>query len=216
MTLPPPSGAKPKLKIRSDLDLNDLSMKVKNFSDFSSKSANLRPNVGPQTLDVMNEHPLAVVSHTVDDQMRPPPQSELPAVKRNRIFAFDREKLGFSGSSHEMGQILSPADLRLQARILSSKFKLLDSTEPLTCSNCFLIDKNLLDFSKHALWTAVLGPVSRVDFPTEPNVNVRASSALPVNATYGNCGQPCLCNSASSLMSQPAMLDFPAFDGKDL
>ena len=129
---------------------------------------------------------------------------------------FDGEKLGFSGFSHEMGLILSPEDLRLQAKILSSKFKLLDPTEPLTCSNCFLIDNNLLNFSKHALWTAGLRPVSSVDFPTEPDVNVRTSSALPLNATNGNCGQPCLCNSASSLMSQPAMLDFPAFDGKDL
>ena len=164
----------------------------------------------------MNEHPLAVVSHVVDDQMRPPPPSKLSAVERNRIFASDGEKHGFSGFSHEMGLILSPEDLRLQAKILSSKFKLLDPSDPLTCSNYFLIDNNLISFSKHALWTANLRPIPDVDFPTEPDVNVRASSALPLNATNGNCGQPCLCNSTSNLMSQPAMPDFPAFVDEDL
>ena len=131
---------------------------------------------------------------------------------RNRIFAADGEIHGFLP---KMDNLVPGENRCVLARILSSKFGLLDPMTPLTCSNTSLVDSTIKDYSEHGLWTMELNPVPCVSLPAEPSLAVNLCDALPWNPTIGKCGRPCMCNFAPGLQSKPTMLSFPALNGQD-
>ena len=229
MTLPPPSDGWLRLKKQphskstnvkcwSDLDTEVacceicVDLEFSNFSNFSKKCVHLRPNVGPQTPNHTTEPPHFVEPHIVGVQNNPTIAPKKLPVKRNRIFATDGELCEFS---HYLNKNPDFKNLCVPAMILSTKFELLDPKRSFICSNTSLVDQSIQEFSQHALWTTILKPVPGLDLSVGPCLAVKSSDALPLNAAYGKCGRPCICNSTHSLVSGPAMLGVPALDGCD-
>ena len=200
----------PNDKCWSDLDacnesccIEDMKLENSNFYDFSRKYGNLRANIKPKTQNHVNEQPPTSGTDVMTSQENLTPNLESFRIGRNRVFALAGEKPCFSNKMDNMSVF---GDTAL---ILSTKFGLMDEVWDLPCTNTSLVDDNLRDFSKHALWTAVLKPIP-LGNNSVPVLNVSLQQPNPCQATIGNCGTLSMLNSASDLRTSAAMLFSPA------
>ena len=187
-----------------------------NFSEFSRDYVLLRANIEPQTPNHRNEHPPTGGKYVMPSQENLTLVSESFRLWSNGVFVSAGQKPCFS---QKMDNKSVFGNIQVPAMVLSTKFGFMVDMWDAPFINTSLVDKNLKDFSEHALWIAVLKPIPNVK-NSVPVLNVNLQQASPCRTTNRNCGTtlPKISSQAMACCNLlPCVMDLVSTDeaGKD-